>query len=121
MRCLERAWYRVHPNLLLLSKDCEERLCIFCNNLQEVIIWTEMTNFQRSYYKALFENQIGALLGGGKQTQLPNLRNLAMELRKVCCHPVRPTPLRCLMCLHCCAAVQLQSDMQPALAQLVQT
>lgn len=33
--------------------------------------------------------QIGALLNGCTAKNLPNLRNLAMELRKVCCHPVR--------------------------------
>jgi hypothetical protein len=33
--------------------------------------------------------QIGALLSGCNAKNLPNLRNLAMELRKVCCHPVR--------------------------------
>ena len=33
--------------------------------------------------------QIGSLLAGASNKNLPNLRNLAMELRKVCCHPVR--------------------------------
>lgn len=28
------------------------------------------------------------LLAGASWKNLPNLRNLAMELRKVCCHPV---------------------------------
>jgi hypothetical protein len=40
------------------------------------------------YYKALYSQQIGALLGGGSNKNLPNMRNLAMELRKLCCHPV---------------------------------
>lgn len=40
------------------------------------------------YYKALYSQQIGALLGGGSSKNLPNMRNLAMELRKLCCHPV---------------------------------
>lgn len=39
------------------------------------------------YYRALYSQQIGALLGGGNKN-LPNMRNLAMELRKLCCHPV---------------------------------
>ena len=33
--------------------------------------------------------QIGTLLAGMGAKNLPNLNNLAMELRKVCCHPVR--------------------------------
>lgn len=41
------------------------------------------------YYKALYGKQIGALLGGGAGKNLPGMRNLAMELRKLCCHPVR--------------------------------
>lgn len=32
--------------------------------------------------------QIGALLGGASTKNTPQLQNLAMELRKVCCHPV---------------------------------
>ncbi len=28
------------------------------------------------------------LLAGASSKNMPNLRNLAMELRKVCCHPV---------------------------------
>ena len=38
--------------------------------------------------RALYSKQIGALLGGGAGKNLPNMRNLAMELRKLCCHPV---------------------------------
>lgn len=56
---------------------------------EEVIIWVELTRFQRSYYKAMYGNQIKALLSHSKE--LPNLRNLAMELRKVCNHPVWPS------------------------------
>ena len=41
------------------------------------------------YYKALYGKQIGALLKGVDAKNLPNMRNLAMELRKLCCHPVR--------------------------------
>jgi len=54
---------------------------------EEVVVRVELTRSQRVYYKAIFEKQIGALLGGSSRANLPNLRNLAMELRKVCCHP----------------------------------
>lgn len=40
-------------------------------------------------YRALYARDIGALLGGSSNKNLPNMRNLAMELRKLCCHPVR--------------------------------
>ena len=49
----------------------------------------EMAAEQRAYYRALYGGQIGALLGGGSNKALPQMRNLAMELRKLCCHPVR--------------------------------
>ncbi len=55
---------------------------------EEVIVWVQMTPEQRQYYRALYGKQIGALLGGGSSKSMPQLRNLAMELRKVCCHPV---------------------------------
>jgi hypothetical protein len=40
------------------------------------------------YYRALYSQQIGALLAGVSSKNLPGKRNLAMELRKLCCHPV---------------------------------
>jgi chromodomain-helicase-DNA-binding protein 7 len=40
------------------------------------------------YYRALYSQQIGALLAGVSSKNLPGMRNLAMELRKLCCHPV---------------------------------
>lgn len=42
---------------------------------------------QRAYYRALYAGQIAALLGGGTKN-MPQVRNLAMELRKLCNHPV---------------------------------
>lgn len=75
----------LRPLLLRRMKEDVETL----PEKEEVIIWVELTRCQRSYYKALYENQIQSLLSHSKNTELPNLRNLAMELRKVCCHPVR--------------------------------
>lgn len=54
---------------------------------EEVVVRVELTRSQRVYYRAIYERQVAALLGGGAKANLPNLRNLAMELRKVCCHP----------------------------------
>lgn len=58
-----------------------------CSRLQ-VIIWVELTREQRAYYRGLYNRDIGTLLSGASNKNLPNMRNLAMELRKVCCHPV---------------------------------
>ena len=71
------------PILLRRMKEDVETL----PEKEECIIWTQLTIEQRAYYKAIFEKQIGTLLGGVSQKNAPNLRNLAMELRKVCCHP----------------------------------
>jgi hypothetical protein len=53
----------------------------------QVIIWVELTREQRAYYKGLYNRDIATLLSGASHKNLPNMRNLAMELRKVCCHP----------------------------------
>jgi chromodomain-helicase-DNA-binding protein 7 len=50
---------------------------------EEVVIWVELTAQQRAYYRAIYGKQIGTLLGGVQRKNLPGLRNLAMELRKV--------------------------------------
>ncbi|KXZ48712.1 hypothetical protein GPECTOR_26g615 [Gonium pectorale] len=77
------------PILLRRMKEDVEEL----PQKEEVVIWVELTAHQRAYYRALYEGQIGALLGvgpggGGGGRNLPAMRNLAMELRKLCCHPV---------------------------------
>ena len=71
------------PLLLRRMKEDVETL----PEKEECIIWVQLTREQRAYYKAIFENQIGALLGGASSKNIPALRNVAMELRKVCCHP----------------------------------
>ena len=54
---------------------------------EEVVMWVEMTPEQRVYYRAIYEKQAHVLLAGNKSKALPQMRNLAMELRKVCNHP----------------------------------
>ncbi|KAG1680184.1 hypothetical protein FOA52_000297 [Chlamydomonas sp. UWO 241] len=71
------------PILLRRMKEDVEKL----PEKEEVIVWVQLTAEQRAYYKALYENQIGALLGGVANKNLPQMRNLAMELRKLCNHP----------------------------------
>lgn len=50
---------------------------------EEVVIWVELTAQQRAYYRAIYGKQIGTLLSGVSAKNLPGLRNIAMELRKV--------------------------------------
>lgn len=69
------------PLLLRRMKEDVETL----PEKEECIIWVQLTNEQRAYYRAIFEKQIGTLMSGSKY--VPALRNVAMELRKVCCHP----------------------------------
>lgn len=38
--------------------------------------------------RSLTQNHLTQLLQGAAPRNLPNLKNLAMELRKICCHPV---------------------------------
>jgi SNF2 family DNA or RNA helicase len=71
------------PILLRRMKEDVETL----PEKEECIIWVQLTQEQRAYYKAIFENQIGVLLSGASTKNVPALRNVAMELRKVCCHP----------------------------------
>jgi SNF2 family DNA or RNA helicase len=74
----------LRPLLLRRMKEDVETL----PEKEEVVIWVELTVEQRAYYKALYERQIGALMAGASIKNMPNMRNLAMELRKLCCHPV---------------------------------
>lgn len=80
VRDLQRS---LRPILLRRMKEDVETL----PEKEECIIWVQLTRDQRAYYKAIFENQIGVLLSGKASKNAPVLRNVAMELRKVCCHP----------------------------------
>jgi len=54
---------------------------------EEIVVWVELTPEQRNYYRAIYEKQVHVLLEGAKAKHVPQLRNLCMELRKVCNHP----------------------------------
>lgn len=73
----------LQPLLLRRMKEDVEDL----PEKEECIIWVQLTPEQKLYYRAIFENQIGALLGGASYKNMKALKNVAMELRKVCCHP----------------------------------
>lgn len=48
----------------------------------------ELTEIQKQYYRAIYEQNTTFLLQGKKRAQDgPSLMNLAMQLRKCCNHP----------------------------------
>ena len=57
---------------------------------EEVVIWVELTALQRAYYRSIFARQMGTLLAGVSAKNLPGLRNICMELRKVRCCNLKP-------------------------------
>jgi SNF2 family DNA or RNA helicase len=54
---------------------------------EEIVVWVELTPEQRNYYRMIYEKQVHVLMEGSKSKNVPQLRNLCMELRKVCNHP----------------------------------
>jgi len=54
---------------------------------EETIIEVELTQLQKKYYRAILERNFSHLSKGGKQSHLPSLMNIMMQLRKCCNHP----------------------------------
>ncbi|ODM96291.1 Chromodomain-helicase-DNA-binding protein 7, partial [Orchesella cincta] len=54
---------------------------------QETIIEVELTNMQKKYYRAILEKNFSFLSKGTNSSNIPNLMNTMMELRKCCIHP----------------------------------
>lgn len=55
--------------------------------LEEIIIECQMTKHQKAYYKAIVKKNLDYLSRGAHRTNKSNMKNLSMELRKVCNHP----------------------------------
>ena len=55
--------------------------------IEEIVIWVELTTFQKQCYKAILEERRDLLAPGLKGADAPALTNLQMELRKCCNHP----------------------------------
>ena len=66
-----------------LKEDVEKTIA----SKEETIIEVELTNIQKKYYRAILERNFTFLAKGGTYTNLPNLMNTMMELRKCCNHP----------------------------------
>ncbi|ELP87418.1 chromodomain helicase hrp1, putative [Entamoeba invadens IP1] len=54
---------------------------------EETVIEVELTMVQKQYYRALYEKNREFLNKGCVGSNMPNLQNLMMQLRKVCNHP----------------------------------
>ncbi|NXG48911.1 CHD8 protein, partial [Psilopogon haemacephalus] len=66
-----------------LKEDVEKNLA----PKQETIIEVELTNVQKKFYRAILEKNFSFLAKGAGHTNMPNLLNTMMELRKCCNHP----------------------------------
>ena len=71
------------PYLLRRMKEDVENI----PEKEECVVWVEMTADQRAYYKALHESKMHVLLAANSRKNMPNSRNLLMELRHCCNHP----------------------------------
>ncbi|XP_072544368.1 chromodomain-helicase-DNA-binding protein 8 [Salminus brasiliensis] len=67
-----------------LKEDVEKNLA----PKQETIIEVELTDVQKKYYRAILERNFSFLsMGANSNSNVPNLLNTMMELRKCCNHP----------------------------------
>ena len=65
-----------------LKEDVEKSIPV----KEETIIEVELTSIQKRLYRAILEKNIAYLTKGGKGTNVGNLMNTMMELRKCCIH-----------------------------------
>lgn len=66
-----------------MLKVCWEVLNFHCVSSQ-----VELTDVQKKYYRAILERNFSFLsLGANSNSNVPNLLNTMMELRKCCNHP----------------------------------
>jgi chromodomain-helicase-DNA-binding protein 7 len=66
-----------------LKEDVEKNLA----PKEETIVEVELTNTQKKYYRAILEKNFQFLTRGASGSNMPNLMNTMMELRKCCNHP----------------------------------
>ena len=66
-----------------LKEDVEKNLA----PKEETIVEVELTNTQKKYYRAILERNFQFLTRGSTTSNMPNLMNIMMELRKCCNHP----------------------------------
>lgn len=54
---------------------------------EETVVEVELTNIQKKYYRGILERNFSFLSKGTTSSNIPNLMNTMMELRKCCIHP----------------------------------
>lgn len=54
---------------------------------EETVVEVELTNIQKKYYRGILEKNFTFLAKGTTTSNIPNLMNTMMELRKCCIHP----------------------------------
>lgn len=54
---------------------------------EETVVEVELTNIQKKYYRGILERNFSFLSKGATSSNIPNLMNTMMELRKCCIHP----------------------------------
>ena len=79
-----------------LKEDVEKNLA----PKEETIVEVELTNTQKKYYRAILEKNFQFLARGATGSNVPNLMNTMMELRKCCNHPylINGKCLRGILC-----------------------
>jgi SNF2 family DNA or RNA helicase len=74
----------IRPYILRrLKEDVEKSL----KPKEETIVNVELTSLQRNVYRQIYENNGTLLVKGPKGAQAVSLRNVVIQLRKVCNHP----------------------------------
>lgn len=66
-----------------LKEDVEKSLA----PKEETVVEVELTNIQKKYYRGILERNFSFLTKGTTYSNIPNLMNTMMELRKCCIHP----------------------------------
>lgn len=85
IECTTRASFALPLDLLFHATDGP---CFFFLFVFFLASQVELTEVQKQYYRAIYEQNTTFLLQGKKRAQDgPSLMNLAMQLRKCCNHP----------------------------------
>lgn len=66
-----------------LKEDVEKAIPV----KEETIVEVELTTTQKKWYRSILEKNFSWLKQGGKRSNVPNLINTMIELRKCCIHP----------------------------------
>ncbi|GBG32881.1 Chromodomain-helicase-DNA-binding protein, putative [Hondaea fermentalgiana] len=80
---MDRFHARLRPYMLRRIKSEVEPL----PEREDTMIEVELTTMQKRFYRAIYEKNTEYLLAGVVKGARVSLNNVAMELRKCCCHP----------------------------------